>query len=104
MKLTLITCLLPLLALADRPATFNVADGNVECGRGSTIFPSDAPAKGNFATIQNKIIPYKISKNCHISLYPKDNQQGGVSQRLTTEWVGYCMTGGAWKSYGYYCD
>ncbi|ORY14902.1 hypothetical protein BCR34DRAFT_585452 [Clohesyomyces aquaticus] len=104
MKLVVLASILPALALAARPGQFNVAPSGVACGKGTTISVPDAGAKGNFNPAQSTVVNLKVSGNCHISLYPQANQGGGVSQRLNTDTTGTCITGGPWKSYGYYCD
>ncbi|KAL0571629.1 hypothetical protein V5O48_010322 [Marasmius crinis-equi] len=99
---------------ASQPAfanvVFNVAPAGASCGSGTTITcfspsPSNS-CKGNFNPKQASIVVTQAQGNCHISLYPQANQQGGVIQRLNTDTTGTCVfTGSAtWASYGVFCD
>ncbi|KAF9535549.1 hypothetical protein CPB83DRAFT_901254 [Crepidotus variabilis] len=89
--------------------SFNVAPAGTVCGHGTTITctPSPGhPCKGNFNPKQASIVVTQAQGNCHVSLYPQNNQAGGVAQRLNTDTTGTCVftSTATWQSYGIYCD
>ncbi|KAL0567453.1 hypothetical protein V5O48_014540 [Marasmius crinis-equi] len=93
---------------------FNVVPVGVSCGSGATITcnsPSaGSPCKGNFSPKQASILVTQAQSGCHISLYPQNNQQGGVVARVSADQLATaCVprpmpTAATWQSYGVYCD
>ncbi|KDR72313.1 hypothetical protein GALMADRAFT_1343973 [Galerina marginata CBS 339.88] len=89
---------------------FNVAPAGVYCGHGTTITCSpiagSVVCKNNFTPKQASIVVTHAQGNCHISLYPENNQHGGVIQRLNTDTTGTCIYTDVaeYQSYGIYCD
>ncbi|PPQ83481.1 hypothetical protein CVT26_004395 [Gymnopilus dilepis] len=86
------------------------------CGNGDeTIACAPAPThscKGDFGTPEGTITVLQtidpLVWDCHISLYPKAGQQGGVLFRMNASGeVGSCVEtgqGGLFESFGVYCD
>ncbi|KDR69474.1 hypothetical protein GALMADRAFT_160467 [Galerina marginata CBS 339.88] len=98
-----------LAARQGRPVAFNVAPLGTPCGHGTTIScaPSPgSPCKGNFNPKQASIVVTEAAGNCHVSLYPQNNQAGGVIQRLDTDTTGTCVftSVAEYQSYGIFCD
>ncbi|KAF9523886.1 hypothetical protein CPB83DRAFT_886604 [Crepidotus variabilis] len=74
-----------------RTVAFNVAPAGASCGSGTTIFcttGSGGSCKGNFNPKQASIVVTQAAGNCHVSLYPQNNQAGGVVERLNTDTTG----------------
>ncbi|PPQ93594.1 hypothetical protein CVT25_005474 [Psilocybe cyanescens] len=87
---------------------FNVAPLGTSCGDGTTISCNLSPGqscKGNFNPKQASIVVTHALGNCHVSLYPQNNQQGGVIQRLDTDTTGTCVftSVAEYQSYGIFC-
>ncbi len=64
------------------------------CGAGTTIsctLSSGQSCKGNFSPKQASVVVTQAHGNCHVSLYPDNDQQGGVIQRLDTDTTGTCV-------------
>ncbi|KJA16860.1 hypothetical protein HYPSUDRAFT_46895 [Hypholoma sublateritium FD-334 SS-4] len=88
---------------------FNVAPQGAACGSGTTIsctLSSGQSCKGNFSPKQASIVVTQAHGNCHVSLYPDNDQQGGVIQRLDTDTTGTCVFTSAaeYQSYGIFCS
>ncbi|KJA16898.1 hypothetical protein HYPSUDRAFT_206691 [Hypholoma sublateritium FD-334 SS-4] len=87
---------------------FNVAPLGTPCGDGTTISCNLSPGqscKGNFNPKQASIVVTQALGNCHVSLYPSNDQQGGVIQRLDTDTAGTCIftSVAEYQSYGIFC-
>ncbi|PPQ78253.1 hypothetical protein CVT25_011712 [Psilocybe cyanescens] len=87
---------------------FNVAPVGTACGSGTTISCNLSPGKsckGNLNPKQSSIVITQALGNCHVSLYPQNDQHGGVIQRLNTDSTGTCVftSVAQYQSYGIYC-
>ncbi|KAF9526099.1 hypothetical protein CPB83DRAFT_498649 [Crepidotus variabilis] len=111
---TIVASMLCAIPMVVATVTFNVSPDRANCGRGTTITctnpSSSAPCKGNFNPKQNVIHVTGFQSGCHISLYPANNQAGGVMQRVDAGTpASVCATPAptttaAFQSYGVYCS
>ncbi|KAF8240482.1 hypothetical protein L208DRAFT_751115, partial [Tricholoma matsutake] len=79
------------------------------CGSGMTISCNLSPGQscsGNFNPIQASIIITEALGNCHVNLYPENNQQGGIVQSLDTDTTGTCIftNPAQYQSYAIFCS
>ncbi|KAF8899749.1 hypothetical protein CPB84DRAFT_1847538 [Gymnopilus junonius] len=81
-----------------RPIAFNVAPaGQGEISSFMWNGHNNLLLSGSRTILQRRLHPAQASivitetaGNCHVSLYPQANQQGGVTQRLNTDTGGIC--------------